>query len=678
MEVIPAADIPIRALRRRGRLVLLTSGVILLIETCWYLLFYLLFAAAMGNKAAPANPSMGWPIALTAATFVGLLLFAAVTALMDMRQRVRWLVVFAVLSAQCLLLTTGELVASADYRWANVIRLISWQGSLPMQLFIGLGTVLAIHTLLWPVRALLGWQVQWAGAEPARRERLLTLWHLVAWVVLIAFLLVAAGSSMNAGMLTIMVLLGEFAALLAGLPVLILATRHKHLPFWIPGVLAGFVGLSWAESELTFLFTRVTGSGTGIPLWYVAIWNGTVAGTVLLAIFLLRWAGLEFHLPISRREAALRAATGEMPVNSLARREFRFSLRSLFILTTLLCLGPGAYVAWEREQCRRGSEVLARIETVLGKQNSTEQRPAWLQAVLGNHGFRQLRLVYSKQTTIVDADLACLAGLPNIDTLILDRTQVTGAGLDSLSHVNTLVALQLAGTQVSDESLVHFAPLSGLKYLTLDKTKVTDAGLVHLSGLTNLRTLLLRDTNLTDDGLAHLTPLVNLEHLHLDNTGVGDAGLNQLPADLKSLRLSGTKVTDKGLVHLMRLTKISYLSLENTNVTDDGLAQLSPLVNLEYLFLDNTRVGDAGLNQLPADLKSLGLSGTKVTNSGLATISRLTKLENLNLSNTSISDAGLTQLVDLNLQTLTVTNTQVTDAGAANLQKKLPALKIHR
>ncbi|MCE9524550.1 MAG: hypothetical protein K8R36_00680 [Planctomycetales bacterium] len=340
------------------------SGVILLIAICWYLLFAALFAAAMRNSA---NPSMGWLIALTAVTFVGLLLFAAVTALMDMRQRVRWLVVFVVLSAQCLLLTTGELVAFADYRGANVIRLVSWQGSLPMQLFIGLGTVLTIHTLLCPVRALLGWQVQWAGAEPARRERLLTLWHLVAWVVLIAFLLVAAGSSMNAGMLTVMVLLGEFAALLAGLPVLILTTRRKRLPFWIPGVLAGLVGLSWAESELTFLFTKVTGSGTGIPLWYVAIWNGAVAGTVLLAIFLLRWAGLEFHLPISRREAALRAATDEMPVNSLARREFRFSLRSLFILTTLLCLGPGAYVAWEREQCRRGSEIIARIETLGGK-----------------------------------------------------------------------------------------------------------------------------------------------------------------------------------------------------------------------------------------------------------------------------------------------------------------------
>jgi Leucine-rich repeat (LRR) protein len=539
------------------------------------------------------------PASLSTALFV----FAVVTALMDMRQGIRWLVVLAVVIAESLNFHTFELFALADYLDVNPALRESLQDQTVLHLVIGLGGVLAIHALLWPFRALLGWQVHWAGEAPAAKERLLTIWHLAGPVALVAILLVHSGSSTNP------FLLSQFTALLAtlavGLPVLILATRDKHVAFWIPGLLAGLIGLTLAETELTNLISPFAGWMDGFSLSRWGIWNGTVAGTVLFIFFLLRLAGLQFHLPISRPAAGLGQAPVEgTPANSY-RRKYQFSLRSVFLLMTLLCLGPGSYIAWERDQCHRGSEALALTEKVLGKQNSTEQRPAWLQAVLGNHGYRQLRLVYTKQTTIADADLACLSGLPNIDTLCLDRTHVTGVGLDSLPNAKNILALQLSGTQVSDEGLVHLAQLGGLRHLTLDKTKVTDAGLVHLSGLTNLRTLLLRDTNLTDDGLAHLTPLVNLEHLHLDNTGVGDAGLNQLPANLKSLRLSGTKVTDTGLVHLTRLTKISYLSLENTNVTDVGLAQLLPLANLEYLFLDNTRVGDAGLNQLPANLKSL-------------------------------------------------------------------------
>lgn len=599
---------------------------------------------------------MGWLIALTAATFVGLLLFAAVTALMDMQQWVRWLVVSAVLSAECLLLTAAELVGFADYRWANVIRLVSWQGSLPMQLFIGLGTVLAIHTLLWPVRALLGWQVQWAGEESAQRERLLTLWHLVAWVVLIAFLLVAAGSSMNAGMLTIMVLLGEFAALLAGLPVLILATRRKRLPFWIPGVLAGLIGLSWAESELTFLFTKVTGSGTGIPLPYVAIWNGAVAGTVLLAIFLLRWAGLEFHLPISRREAALRAATDEMPVNSLARREFRFSLRSLFILTTLLCLGPGAYVAWEREQCRRGREIIARIVTLGGKVSGNRQpRSAWLQTVIGDDMFRCAQGISLDKSSVKDADLAQLSGLPYLENLNLMNTHLTDDGLASLSDLKNLRILFLIGT------------------------KVTDDGLAHVSGLSKLNMLQLTGTNVTDNGLVHLTPLANLESLGLDGTAVSDAGLHHLPANLKTLGLSYTKVGDPGLSDLP--ADLKWLVLLSTKVTDEGMPAVSRLTKLENLNLSGDPISDAGLKHLESlqELRHLVLDNTQVTDAGLISLSRLPNLEYLYLDNLAITDAGLAQLEGLpNLKILVVTKTQVTAAGAAKLNKKLPALKIHR
>lgn len=692
MDTIPPTfTLPIPVPHCLRRLISLVGGLIVLFGAFWWL------------QLPSIQPVRIWGlhIFIPAATFAALFVFAVITAMMDMRPRTRWLVVFAVIIAESLNCHTFELVAFADYLPGNPAVLAWLQDHAVLHFVIGLETVLAIHALLWPIRALLGWKVHWAEEAPFFRERLLTMWHLVGSVAMVAILLVHSGSQTN------QLLLSQFGSLLSalaiGLPVLILATRRKHIAFWIPAALAGCMGLTLAEWGLTSFCPKLAAGGSGFSLWSWGTWNGTVAGTVLFIVLLLRWAGLKFHLPISRPEAALgRASIDEMRANSYGRRKFQFSLRSVFMLMTLLCLGPGSYIAWEREQCRRGSNILARIEEVLGKQNPTEERPAWLQAVLGNHRFRQLRLIYSKQTSIVDADLACLSGLPNIDSLLLDRTQVTGSGLDSLSHIHSLVTLQLSGTQVSDEGLVHFAPLTGLRHLILDKTKVTDAGLVHLSGLTNLRMLLLRDTNLTDDGLAHLSPLANLETLSVDNTEVTDAGLVHLMplVNLQHLSLNNTAVTDAGLVHVTSLRKLSSLMLDNTGigdtglihlpanltclglnktrVTDAGLVHLSGL-NLEYLFLDNTSVGDAGLTRLSPDLKRLELANTKVTDAGLATISRLTRLENLDLSVNSITDAGLAKLEILpSLDTLVIKNTQVTKAGAAKLNKKLPALKIQR
>ena len=134
MDSIPAtADIPIQMPHRHGRLILLVGGFVLLIATLWWLFF-----ASLRSAPAPGNPFFGWRGAIPAVTIAGLLMFAVVTALMDLRQRTRWLVVFAVLLAESLLLTMGELVAFGDYRWANIVRLVSWQGLLFMQLIIGL------------------------------------------------------------------------------------------------------------------------------------------------------------------------------------------------------------------------------------------------------------------------------------------------------------------------------------------------------------------------------------------------------------------------------------------------------------------------------------------------------------------------------------------------------------
>ena len=112
--------------------------------------------------------------------------------------------------------------------------------------------------------------------------------------------------------------------------------------------------------------------------------------------------------------------------------------------------------------------------------------------------------------------------------------------------------------------------------LDLERTQVTDAKLVHLKGFTELKYLILNDTQITDAGLMHLKGLAELAKLWLKNGKITDAGLVHLKGftKLKYLSLWGTQITDAGLMHLKGLPELEGLDLRDTQVTDKGVKEL--------------------------------------------------------------------------------------------------------
>jgi len=102
---------------------------------------------------------------------------------------------------------------------------------------------------------------------------------------------------------------------------------------------------------------------------------------------------------------------------------------------------------------------------------------------------------------VTDATLACLEGLPTLETLVLD------------------------GRQITDDSLKQLAGITGLRRLVLRDTSVTDDGLLHLKGLRGLKLLSLCGSEITDAGLVQLKDLAALESLDLSRTAVTDAGV---------------------------------------------------------------------------------------------------------------------------------------------------------
>jgi hypothetical protein len=135
------------------------------------------------------------------------------------------------------------------------------------------------------------------------------------------------------------------------------------------------------------------------------------------------------------------------------------------------------------------------------------------------------------------------------ESIVLNATLITDAGLVYLSRCIGLRDLDIRYTKVTDVGLSQLAELKCLQHLSLDGTGVTDAGLAHLAGLKYLSQLSIRKTGVTDAGLAHLTGLERLVFLDISETGVTDAGLPSLFGlrSLRGLDISRSKVTAQGV-----------------------------------------------------------------------------------------------------------------------------------
>lgn len=266
------------------------------------------------------------------------------------------------------------------------------------------------------------------------------------------------------------------------------------------------------------------------------------------------------------------------------RRWFRFSLRTLFVLVTVLCVWLGFKVNSAHRQKEAvamlrnaGAEIAYDYQMVPvpppappmvlmhpgGKMfdpNQLPPSPPWLRKFLGDEYFHAVVGVklspaqpgikksdldalgklpevcrFSLTGTgpsIGDKDLTVLGQLPKLEELHLDNAHIDGSCLALLPAPGRLTALSLAGTDTDDATLEQVERMPMLNYLYLSRTRITDAGLARLHNLQSLEILELDGTNITDAGLEHLPDSKKLYLLNLDNTQVSEAGLNKLWAVL--------------------------------------------------------------------------------------------------------------------------------------------------
>ena len=280
-----------------------------------------------------------------------------------------------------------------------------------------------------------------------------------------------------------------------------------------------------------------------------------------------------------------------------------------------------------------------------------------------------------------------LRGLRRVQSVLMNDTAITDAGLEPIGKLDTLRNLDLRGCPVSNTGLVHLKGLKKLKALRLSgksgATTVDVEGFNHISSLNGLK-VLAADFLFGDmvAAISRLDGVTNLEELYLAGTAFDDEAAILLSrfSKLRQLRVSQTQISDQGLAHLAKLKSLTILDLsENSQISDTGLRHLAGMNQLQNLNLWRVNIMDSGIAHLAGltNLASLNLDNTQLSDFGLQHLARMTKLEFLHLGSTFISDAGLSQLEPLTaLEELRVTRTGVSEAGVATLREKLPDTKI--
>lgn len=249
------------------------------------------------------------------------------------------------------------------------------------------------------------------------------------------------------------------------------------------------------------------------------------------------------------------------------RRWITYSLRSLLVLVTILCI----MLALETTRVRRFRSIRTSIEQMGGsvfpgyrfdssgkpKGFSKREVPPWLTSVISEDYFLTIvtiNLWDNAPTRATDDNLECIQDATDVTELLLAKNP-----------------------QLTDRCLEHIDHMRRLRVILLSHTGVKGPGLRHIRGLQNLEGLALDHTDVSDDAVVeHLRDLPKLQWLHLSDTGVTDKALAAVAelTSLESLELRNTDVTDEGLQHLKSLTKLKQLLIGSTRVTEHGRAEL--------------------------------------------------------------------------------------------------------
>ena len=335
-------------------------------------------------------------------------------------------------------------------------------------------------------------------------------------------------------------------------------------------------------------------------------------------------------------------ATGSPSVPLRKRRWFQYSLRSLFVLTTIC--GIVAYLSgrWYREIANEEKAISelrsVRSDIEFYSPKSTENgcefsSPKWFRTLIGKESF-----THAKKVDIRSSRQIPLEGFisdTSMPELHLQELNVTESHVALLRHMPSVQTLSFPTDKIPTTALALLHGHPHLKKLSIGPIYGNAVELRALADIPELRELFVGFTDNSFGGCREISCLKLLESLDLSHTPIDDEVLGiigNMPS-IRNLNLRETKITDVGLANLKGMNSLRFLELYRTPVDGHGFRSLNALP-LEIIAADETLIDDEGAADISNihTLTTVEVNGTKITNLGLERILALPKLKTLSAS----------------------------------------------
>lgn len=168
----------------------------------------------------------------------------------------------------------------------------------------------------------------------------------------------------------------------------------------------------------------------------------------------------------------------------MTRKLARFSLRTLFVVTTISCIAMGIYV----NRLQRHKNAVVAIREHGGTFGVYIEGPKWLREMMDEESFYNACRVslgpynqgYDPNKPFGDAELSEL--IPHLNefsalrTVDLSHSNVTDQGLVALRDLRNIESLRLNDTSISDRGLKFLEEIATLRMVSAKNTKVSEAG----------------------------------------------------------------------------------------------------------------------------------------------------------------------------------------------------------
>lgn len=179
----------------------------------------------------------------------------------------------------------------------------------------------------------------------------------------------------------------------------------------------------------------------------------------------------------------------------------------------------------------------------------------------------------------------------DVKSISISGSKVTDTGFAAVLNCTNATSLFLDGSGITDETLKKLAAFKQLNYVALEKTKVTGAGLEALSGLP-MKHVALQYCTLDEAAFKALGKMQALEELWLSDAKMQADWLKHLAGlpKLRELNLMSAALDDASVKHLLALPALKELTANNTTLGDTGFQELLKHAPLQRLLVDSTKV----------------------------------------------------------------------------------------